>query len=241
MFWTSSTALASFAGLSIGLVAMLVVFNLPNFVAYRSSDTNFVIRALPGTILIGLACVLISRLTDFQPGYLYGLVVGLVAVKGSEPGTAARDHAEGRRAALGTVLTLAVAIGAWLVLGVVTSDPSGALGTSASIALEAALATMVVAGFEGAALGALPLRFFAGEKMRQWSWPVWLILGALAGGLFFHIIINPSSGYLADSTRTPIVTILVLLVLFGGGSVLFWAYFRFRPERSKPLESISAE
>jgi hypothetical protein len=230
-FWTGATALATFAGLALGLVAMLLVFNLPSALAYRRSGTSFVVRALPGTLAIGVACVLISRLTDFQPGYLYGLVVGLAAAKASDAETPERTRAEGRTAAIGTVVTLLVAAASWLALGWLSTGPGAAAATSPiTVALEAALATMVVAGFEGAAIGALPLKFFAGDKMRQWSFPAWLALGAIAGGLFLHILINPSSGYLADSSRTPLATIIVLLVLFGAGSVLFWAYFRFRPE-----------
>jgi hypothetical protein len=45
---------------------------------------------------------------------------------------------------------------------------------------------------------------------------------------------NPGSGYLADKTRTPMLTIVVLLAFFGLGSVVFWAYFRFRPGHGVP-------
>jgi hypothetical protein len=233
-FWTGATALATFAGLALGLVAMLLVFNLPSALAYRRSGTSFVVRALPGTLAIGVACVLISRLTDFQPGYLYGLVVGLAAaksangVRGDQIDARAQTNAEGRTAAIGTLFTLLVALVSWFALGWLSTDSAGAAASPIAVALEAALATMVVAGFEGAAIGALPLKFFAGDKIRQWSFPAWLALGAIAGGLFLHILINPSSGYLADSSRTPLMTIIFLLVLFGAGSVLFWAYFRFR-------------
>jgi hypothetical protein len=64
--------------------------------------------------------------------------------------------------------------------------------------------------------------------VRAWNPRVWAgLLGVAAFG-FCHLLLNPSSGYLADSTRTSLLTVVVLLALFGGGSVLFWAYFRFR-------------
>jgi hypothetical protein len=63
-----------------------------------------------------------------------------------------------------------------------------------------------------------------------WNQRVWAgLLGTAAFG-FCHLLLNPSSGYLADSTRTSLFTVIWLLVAFGGGSVLFWAYFRFRPQ-----------
>ena len=53
---------------------------------------------------------------------------------------------------------------------------------------------------------------------------------------YLHVLVNPSSGYLADTSRTPLATIVVLLAGFGGSSLVFWAYFRFRrpPALSEP-------
>lgn len=45
---------------------------------------------------------------------------------------------------------------------------------------------------------------------------------ALAG-----IAITAESGYLADSARTPLVTIVGLAIGFGAASVLLWVTFRF--------------
>ena len=36
------------------------------------------LRVQPLTIFVGIACVVISRIADFQPGYLYGLVAAYV-------------------------------------------------------------------------------------------------------------------------------------------------------------------
>ena len=74
----------------------------------------------------------------------------------------------------------------------------------------------------------LPLSFMPGEKVRAWNRRVWIGLLGIATFGFAHILLNPSSGYLADTTRTSLFTVIWLLALFGGGSVLFWAYFRFR-------------
>jgi hypothetical protein len=53
-----------------------------------------------------------------------------------------------------------------------------------------------------------------------------LFIGAFG---FFHILINPASGYLSSSARTPLFTIVALFVAFGLLSIAFWAYFRNRP------------
>ena len=51
-----------------------------------------------------------------------------------------------------------------------------------------------------------------------------------------HVLLNPAAGagYLADSTRTSFFTLVLLLAFFGIASVLFWAYFRFRPKKAAP-------
>ena len=35
-----------------------------------------VAQALPGTLFIAAICVIVSRVANFQPGYLYGLIIG---------------------------------------------------------------------------------------------------------------------------------------------------------------------
>ena len=70
-----------------------------------------------------------------------------------------------------------------------------------------------------------------GEPIYAWNRIVWgglIFVGLFA---FMHVLINPQSGYLADSSRTPLFTMLALLIGFGVASVAFWGYFRFRPER----------
>ena len=64
--------------------------------------------------------------------------------------------------------------------------------------------------------------------MIKWNKWVWGALLLVSGFAFWHVLVNPTSGYLADSSRTPLVTIVGLLIFFSLGSVAFWAYFRFR-------------
>jgi hypothetical protein len=102
-----------------------------------------------------------------------------------------------------------------------------------SLLLQTAFATVIVAGHEAAAISMMPLRFLPGEKVRAWNQRVWIALLGVATFGFCHILLNPSSGYLADTTRTSLFTVIWLMAAFGGGSVLFWAYFRFRPARGE--------
>ena len=62
----------------------------------------------------------------------------------------------------------------------------------------------------------------------HWGGSGFTIVGvAEAGG-----ITSPTaSGYLADASRTPLITIVTLFAGFGLVSVALWAYFRFRRPR----------
>ena len=79
-----------------------------------------------------------------------------------------------------------------------------------------------------------PLRFLPGEKLWAWNRIAWAIVFGIGMFAFAHILINPESGYLSDTSRTPFLTVVALIVGFATVSVAFWAYFRFRPERPAP-------
>jgi hypothetical protein len=210
---------AEVAGIGLGIVVTAFAFELPVLLAHRGSGVT--LRVLPGTIVVGLLCVVISRLTGFLPGYVYGLILGFAFA-----GELSRAQ-EGRRAAMAGVVMLALAVGAWLLTGVVGGDDQSVVG----IALRTVLAAVVVGGLEGVVFGLLPLRMLRGETLFTWNRVVWGVIFGLGVFAFAHILINPTSGYLADSSRTPFLTILTLLIGFGAVSIGFWAYFRYRPER----------
>jgi hypothetical protein len=169
-------------------------------------------------------CVIVSRLADFQPGYLYGLIVGFAFTRE----IAKLD--EGRLEGVATAVGLAGSVVAWLLLGAVRESSSGFSG----IAMETALATVVVAGLEAALFGMMPLRFLPGERVRAWNQRFWMALVGVAAFAFFHILLNPSSGYLAESERSSMATVVGLLIVFGIGSVAFWAFFRFFRHEAAP-------
>jgi hypothetical protein len=221
-FGISLESLGTVLGLAIGLTVMLAVYAIPLSLLSRRMGARLTAAALPGTIVIAAVSVLISRLADFQPGYLYGLIIGF----GFTRELSRID--EGRLEAIATGCAFAAGIVAWLLLPVVRAPDFAGGQAFLGVVLETAFVTVVVAGLEATLFGMLPLRFLPGERVRAWNQRVWLVLIGLGGFAFFHILLNPSTGYLADATRTQMATVIWLLVIFGGGSLLFWAYFRFR-------------
>lgn len=167
------------------------------------------------------------RLADFQPGYLYGLIVSATFTHE----VARRD--EGIGTWLASVVLFALSVGAWLGLVAVRST---SLDPAVETVLQTALACFVVAGIETVAVGLLPMRFLPGRPVYEWSRVLWLVIYALAVAAYLIVLVNPTSGYLSDDSRAPMLIGIAFLVTFGVISLGTWLYFRVResPEDLRP-------
>jgi len=223
-FGISLTSLASLVGLAVGLLIILIAYGLPLFYFSRNQRIPLTVRALPASLIIALVCVLVSRIANFQPGYLYGLVVGFFFAHELTP------QIEGKAEAWAAGTSLGAAFVAWVLLAFIRGGAAGGDPTTNAL-LQSDTVTVVVAGIENAVFAMLPMRFLPGAAVYKWNRIVWIALLGLGIFAFAHVLLDPSAGagYLSDTTRTPFVTLIALLVLFGIASVAFWAYFRFRP------------
>jgi hypothetical protein len=220
---------ASLIGILLGLAVVITAFEVPLVLFYRRLlNERGRLKVQPLTIFVGIACVAISRIADFQPGYLYGLVVGYVFAQ-SLP---TRD--EGRANALTGVWMLAISLVAWLALPI--AETNLASQPLLDVAVSAGLATIFIGGLEGLLFELVPLRFLRGETVFAWHRGLWALLFLAAAFTFAHILLTPSTGYLGSTRTSPLLAAVILFVSFGVFSVSFWAYFRFR---RKPVENMS--
>jgi hypothetical protein len=228
-FGATVESAASLVGIVGGLVLILAAFELPRLLVHRRffRDPGRLI-VQPLTIVIAVVCVLISRLAEFQPGYLYGLVIGFAFARE----LSARN--EGRLNALTALWVVLLSLLAWLLLPFAAS----AVGAPSliQVALSAGLATVFVAGLEGVLFELVPLSYLRGESVFGWRRSVWAILFVTAAFAFVHILLTPANGYLGDSRTSPLLAAVILFFGFGGFSVAFWAYFRFRPTAGATAE-----
>lgn len=219
----SEASLATYVGFLVALVVVLVSFEVPAILEHRRvTGERGRLRVLPWALVIAALFVVVSRLADLQPGYLWGVVLGVVFLK------ADTSADEGREQAAGALWALIVAVLAWLALGWVRSS-AGTDATFLNIAAQTALAAITVSGLEAVAFGMMPFRFMPGVAIYRWNRVIWaLLFGASLFG-FFHILIGPSSGYLSTLTAPAWLAALGVFAAFGAFTVLFWAWFRFRP------------
>jgi hypothetical protein len=124
---------------------------------------------------------------------------------------------------------LGLSVVAWLLLGAARSaggDPW------ISTIVQTALVMFVVAGIETLAVGLIPLRFMPGHPVYETRRKAWFAMFALAVLAYLLILVDPSSGYLSDNSRTPMIMGVAFLVGFGIVSIGTWVFFHFRPEHA---------
>ena len=224
-FGLDTNSLALFLGLLVGLAFITAAFDLPLRIYHgrtsRAHDQG-VLHSLWWTLLVAVICVAVSRLANFQPGYLYGLIVSIVFVTEISK----RDEAIG--VWLASVWLIVLSVVAWVLLAVVRQ---GAFDPWIALLLQTVLVTFVVAGIETLVIGLLPMRFLPGHPLYQWRRGMWFVVFALSVMGYLLILVDPANGYLSDDSRTPMLVGVIFLVGFGIVSVGTWAYFRFRPAR----------
>ena len=215
-------SLGEFLGFLVGLIVVLASFKLPPMLAHRRKTGDLgKLRPLPWALVIALVFVLVSRITNLQPGYLYGIVLGAIFVKDVS------DKEEGRETFFGSLWTLGAAALAWVALTWLRGlgyDPNSFSVTLLSTAFAATL----VSGLEATAFGLMPMRFMPGHAVYVWNRLGWALLFGLSVFAFLHILIAPNSGYISSLTPQAFVAALGVFAAFGALSIVTWGYFRFR-------------
>jgi hypothetical protein len=215
-------SLGEFLGFLVGLVVVLASFKLPPMLAHRRKTGDLgKLRPLPWALAIAALFVLVSRIGNLQPGYLYGIVLGAIFSKDVS------DKEEGRETFYGSLWTLGAAALAWVGLTWLRGQGYDPHGFSVTL-LSTAFAATLVSGLEATAFGLMPLRFMPGHAVYEWNRLGWALLFGLSVFAFIHILIGPTSGYVSSLAPQAFVAALGVFAAFGALSIATWAYFRFR-------------
>jgi hypothetical protein len=160
--------------------------------------------------------VLFSRLINFEPGYLFGFVCGVLFTR--ELATIEKGHL----AALSVCTTLvlsALAWIAWIPVNAAALRPGAFVGV---VLADDVLAALFVSGLVGSFFGMMPIRGLPGWTVKQWSTGAWATAFGVSVLGLFQILLRPG---IAGHGHRPLITSIVLFVVFGAGSVLFHEHF----------------
>jgi hypothetical protein len=221
-FGWNLTTVESFVAVAVATVTGIAIRGVVTGVYYRRrvSASSARLRALPLGLVVAGACVAISRLAGFQPGYLYGVVCSVMFLGR----LTARD--EGRLAGLITIAIVATSVIAWLLWVPISGGAAQPGAFAGVVVLDDFLASTFTGGLVGTMIGLLPLRFLPGYSLKQWSTPVWAM--TFAAVLFGVVDILLLSSRSTGPNRAPLLTTLVLFVLFAAATILFREYFARR-------------
>ncbi len=214
-------------GLSLATGFVVVASDIPATVHVRRRyGERARAVALPGALLVAVACVALSRAVHFQPGYFYGLVGGLALSRSLE------REVSGRIATRTVAGLLLLSVASWVALRPVSAAAAETGRTLGIIMVENVLGGIFWTALDSLVIGMLPLRLLEGAKIAAWSRVRWAVLYGLTLLAFVHILLRPSSGYVSNTSVSPPNVVVGMFVGFAILSFAFWGYFRFRRPRS---------
>jgi hypothetical protein len=215
-FGFNAASLAAFAAV---VLALLVSTTVPAAISalYRRlkrQELTAHLHTLPAGLAIAALCVLISRLSHFQPGYLYGLVCGIAFAR--QLATEETGHV----AALSAITTLAVSVSAWFAWVPVYGAAARPGASLVVVLLADFLAAVFVSGLVGTVINLLPFKFLPGGDLAGWHRGVWVATFAVALFGTVQVMLRPVTGP-THPGDAPVATAIVLFVVFGAASVGF--------------------
>ena len=220
-----ATYLATTGAILAGIAVSAVI--TAQYHRRRHGSAPLTLRALPAGLAVAAACVVVSRLSGFQPGYLYGVVCGVVFAR-----QLSRSE-QGHVVALTTLGTLAVAVVAWFLWVPVNSLASGSQPFVGAVFLDDLLASVFVSGVVGSVIALLPLEFLPGATLRRWRLDAWFAVFGAAFFLLVEVMLRPHG---SRSSSTPLVTTVVLFVVFAALSIGFREHFARRRRAASGLQ-----
>jgi hypothetical protein len=219
------------------LVAMVAGVALSGFVtgsyhrARKHGKVPYKFEALPVGLLIAAVCVFISRVTGFSPGYLYGVICGVTFTR--ELG--ARE--EGHVIALGAWVRVVLAIVAWLAWAALTDNATKPGSFFGIVLVDDFLASLFVSGLVSTVISLFPLRFLPGHKLQAWHKGAWAATFGISLFVLVQVLLRPHSTSKGPS-HAPLVTTILLFVLFALGSVVFREHYARKRRREEALAKV---
>lgn len=175
-------------------------------------------KALPLGLGIAALCVVISRISSFEPGYLYGIVVGVAFAE------TMNERHNAHLTAIASVATMAVALISWILWIPVNHIALEHAGFIPLAVLDNVLGSLFIGGLVGTTIGLLPLVLLPGRTLMNWRKDAWAVLFFIALFLLIEVELRPDSGPTKPS-NAPWITAIFLFVLFGGATFAMRRYF----------------
>ncbi|MEV6871422.1 FGLLP motif-containing membrane protein [Amycolatopsis sp. NPDC051128] len=225
--------LALGVGLMIAVLITTLSYCVPGeLLLHQVSRRRSVLRTLPVALAIGCVCAIVSRVLDFQPGYVYGLVAGYAPVA-RNLGANADDlrRYEGHAVLAGVIATLGASVLAWSAWTTITVTPTSSFGTQV---LDSTLGAIALMGVETVLFGLMPVKLLDGLKLLAWRRRAWAAVYIPTTVAYLVLLMHDQK----PATPAALIRAMTLFIAFGLGSMAFWSYVVFRQRhRRGPAKS----
>ncbi|TFD87853.1 hypothetical protein [Cryobacterium serini] len=174
----------------------------------------------PASLLIVIAAVIFTRITEFQPALLFGLVAGVAFATAS-------THLKIRTTLISTCYTMGVGLIAWVAYSLISGGVEPGKNVGSQFALET-LASLTIGAFAGLPLALVPLRGLSGHGIFMWNRWVWGGLYGFALLVFFIVLLPlPSSWAGIDLDLTVWIGLYLMYAVI---AVAAWLFLRPLPD-----------
>jgi hypothetical protein len=223
-FGFNTKSIVLFLSLVVGVGAITYVFaGGEALFTRRRFGLRAGVRLYAVALAIAAGSVLVSRLVDFQPGFIFGFVASYTLLA-----PAALDRKQDGQAALfPAIALLAISLIAWGLLvplrEVTQESDAWWVGLP-----EGTAVAVFVAGLQGLFFSLIPLSFMHGARIAQWNRLLWLLMFGVSGFLFWHVLLNQEGAYLEAVEQRRVIAALALLSFYSLVTLAAWVYFRGR-------------
>jgi hypothetical protein len=218
--WNAATA-ALIVSLTVGVGLLTIVYEGAQvLLGARVGAVRSSLQLQPLGIVIAAVSVILTRLTDVHPGIVLGVIAG--AAVGSHD-----TKFQGRIVTAAMLGTLALSLGALLLVGPLQSLSTDHNEVWWAVIPETVAVTLFVGGIEGLLFSLLPLKFMEGRRVWDWSRAVWLLLALSVSFLFFHVVLNRTDAYTSVVEETGVQALFIICVGALALASAFWLACRY--------------
>ena len=190
------------------------------------------LKAFPLGILIAVIFVIFSRLSHFEPGYVFGILISLVFYV--EP----TGEESGKAMSLSSLWLFLLAGGSWFAWIPVKNSVIGGNQSFYMLVLDSLLSYVWICGLQSLFFGLIPTRYMRGEVIYKWSKAIWALMFVAISFIFVQFIIHPSlSGY-GGNKNASLLPMLAIFIVSAVAGIGFWIYARVRFDKDPETEEI---
>ncbi len=215
------SSLRLFLACVIGMFVLGYAANaITGVILRRRWNIGSVIELEPFGLVVALVGVILSRLLDFTPGLLVGLVLGLTL------SASATLKDEIREVLIWAAIVLGLSVTSWVVYSLMSGVV--APNTFAGALFDDSLVAVAVEGISGLVIGLLPIGYLDGASLFRGAKVRWALTYLVALVAFFLIVLP--SGQLWGQIDGPFWIWLTVLLVFAAVCVGVYLWFRAHPE-----------